>query len=271
MCVDVWMFSKILSLQLSMMKRKNQVDVGMLIQILQWTWNSCLKTMNKKSRYTLRSRLASPCLGFVMWHGTETQPHHHTWYFLNFIWLLTVEFCTMFLVDSSFNYWSAGDLLEDFKYLHKMSWAKQRQKSQGTHLHLQSHPTCNSSSQEMSYLWRYTFSQNKRALFNRFCHILHFKQDKCEFIQSSSLLRIAKYYLYKKLVRDAYSRTGSAKLHQLHGTSWVSTDQHRSTLTVPVNNLTVKVVFIFFVIHFIIWLFFFLSSHMLDVCWWYLI
>ena len=98
----------------------------------------------------------------------------------------------------------------------------------------------------MSYLWRYTFSQNKRALFNRFCHILHFKQDKCEFIQSSSLLRIAKYYLYKKLVRDAYSRTGSAKLHQLHGTSWVSTDQHRSTLTVPVNNLTVKVVFIFF-------------------------
>ena len=64
-------------------------------------------------------------------------------------------------------------------------------------------------------------------------------------VQSSSLLRIAKYYLYKKLVRDAYSRTGSAKLHQLHGTSWVSTDQHRSTLTVPVNILTVKVVFIF--------------------------
>ena len=116
--------SAILSLQLNMnmMKRKNQVDVGLLIQILQWTWNSCLKTMNKKSRYTLRSRLASPCLGFVRWHGVETQSLHH--YFLNFICLFIVEFCTMFLVDSSFNYWSAGDLLEDFKYLHKMSWDK---------------------------------------------------------------------------------------------------------------------------------------------------
>ena len=171
--------SEILSLQLNMnmMKRKNQVDVGMLIQILQWTWNSCLKTMNKKSRYTLRSRLASPCLGFVMWHGVETQPHHDTGYFLNFICLFIVEFCTMFLVDSSFNYWSAGDLLEDFKYLHKMSWDKRAR----------AHTcTCSPTPPVIQVLKRcLTYSathlRKTNVFYSNTFSISHFKQDKCEF------------------------------------------------------------------------------------------
>ena len=169
--------SEILSLQLNMnmMKRKNQVDVGLLIQILQWTWNSCLKTMNKKSRYTLRSRLASPCLGFVRWHGVETQSLHH--YFLNFICLFIVEFCTMFLVDSSFNYWSAGDLLEDFKYLHKMSWDKRAR------VHT---CTCSPTPPVIQVLKRcLTYSathlRKTNVFYSNTFSISHFKQDKCEF------------------------------------------------------------------------------------------